>query len=201
MAPGAFRYAPVALALPEEPRSGFRIHDLGRAEAERSASRGRRFAFAAAGAVSLAALALGGVAAGTPVDTTERAGAGKSNVTPLRTQAAPARPPPTPAAAGAAPRGLRRAGRDPLRPARAGRGRRPAPPGPAPAPGGAGAVPVLRRPPQGARQARALDTPLGAAAPGRTPGRRPLRDRRRPVGRPPRRLRALRRALTGGGAH
>ncbi|KPC86539.1 hypothetical protein ADL35_11215, partial [Streptomyces sp. NRRL WC-3753] len=36
---------------------------------------------------ALAALALGGVAAGTPVDTTERAGAGKSNVTPLRTQA------------------------------------------------------------------------------------------------------------------
>ncbi|MGA5292542.1 zf-HC2 domain-containing protein [Streptomyces koyangensis] len=87
MAPGAFRYAPVAPALPDEPRQGFRIHDLGRAEAERSASRGRRFAFAAAGAVSLAALALGGVAAGTPVDTTERAGGGKSNVTPLRTQA------------------------------------------------------------------------------------------------------------------
>lgn len=87
MAPGPFRYAPVTPAGPDEPRSGFRIHDLGRAEAERSASRGRRFAFAAAGAVSLAALALGGVAAGTPVDTTERAGGGKSNVTPLRTQA------------------------------------------------------------------------------------------------------------------
>ncbi|MEU3080885.1 MULTISPECIES: zf-HC2 domain-containing protein [Streptomyces] len=87
MAPGPFRYAPVTPPGPDEPRSGFRIHDLGRAEAERSASRGRRFAFAAAGAVSLAALALGGVAAGTPVDTTERAGGGKSNVTPLRTQA------------------------------------------------------------------------------------------------------------------
>ncbi|MEW2727082.1 zf-HC2 domain-containing protein [Streptomyces albidoflavus] len=87
MAPGPFRYAPVTPAGPDEARSGFRIHDLGRAEAERSASRGRRFAFAAAGAVSLAALALGGVAAGTPVDTTERAGGGKSNVTPLRTQA------------------------------------------------------------------------------------------------------------------
>ncbi|MFE3046742.1 hypothetical protein C0Q64_08450 [Streptomyces albidoflavus] len=87
MVPGPFRYAPVTPAGPDEPRSGFRIHDLGRAEAERSASRGRRFAFAAAGAVSLAALALGGVAAGTPVDTTERAGGGKSNVTPLRTQA------------------------------------------------------------------------------------------------------------------
>ncbi|MBF4134194.1 hypothetical protein CLM85_21755 [Streptomyces albidoflavus] len=87
MAPGPFRYAPVTPPGPDEPRSGFRIHDLGRAEAERSASRGRRFVFAAAGAVSLAALALGGVAAGTPVDTTERAGGGKSNVTPLRTQA------------------------------------------------------------------------------------------------------------------
>lgn len=87
MAPGPFRYAPVTPPGPDEPRQGFRIHDLGRAEAERSASRGRRFAFAAAGAVSLAALALGGVAAGTPVDTTERAGGGKSNVTPLRTQA------------------------------------------------------------------------------------------------------------------
>ncbi|MGX1836426.1 anti-sigma factor family protein [Streptomyces diastaticus] len=85
-APSAFRYAPLAPPLPDEPGKGFRIHDIGRAEAERSASRGRRFAFAAAGAVSLAALALGGVAAGTPVDTTERAGGSKSNVTPLRTQ-------------------------------------------------------------------------------------------------------------------
>ncbi|NEC11822.1 hypothetical protein G3I34_05835 [Streptomyces sp. SID8014] len=85
-APSAFRYGPLAPSLPDEPGKGFRIHDIGRAEAERSASRGRRFAFAAAGAVSLAALALGGVAAGTPVDTTERAGGSKSNVTPLRTQ-------------------------------------------------------------------------------------------------------------------
>lgn len=38
------------------PPRGFRIHDM-----ERHASRGRRFAFAAAGAVSLAALALGSV--------------------------------------------------------------------------------------------------------------------------------------------
>lgn len=38
---------------------GFRIHEVGRA-APASASRGRRFAFAAAGAVSLAAFALGG---------------------------------------------------------------------------------------------------------------------------------------------
>ncbi|MDK0522022.1 anti-sigma factor [Streptomyces sp. ML-6] len=40
-------------------RSGFRIHEVGR-EADRSPWRGRRFAFAAASAVSLAAIALGG---------------------------------------------------------------------------------------------------------------------------------------------
>ncbi|MEV0776182.1 zf-HC2 domain-containing protein [Streptomyces sp. NPDC050428] len=39
---------------------GFRIHEVGRAEAERSPWRGRRFAFAAASAVSFAAMALGG---------------------------------------------------------------------------------------------------------------------------------------------
>ncbi len=44
-----------ALGRPGEPGEGFPIHDV-----SRSASRGRRFAFAAAGAFSLAALALGG---------------------------------------------------------------------------------------------------------------------------------------------
>lgn len=49
---------------PLTPQRGFRIHEPARAErAERSASRGRRFAFAAAGAFSLAALALGGTLA------------------------------------------------------------------------------------------------------------------------------------------
>ncbi|UUU24756.1 anti-sigma factor family protein [Streptomyces sp. DSM 40750] len=68
---------------------GFRIHDVSRQEAERSASRGMRFAFVAAGAVSLAAIALGGVTSGAPVETAEaRGGSGSgSNVTPLRTQA------------------------------------------------------------------------------------------------------------------
>ncbi|MFD5076283.1 zf-HC2 domain-containing protein [Streptomyces sp. NPDC058371] len=67
---------------------GFRIHDVGRHEAERSASRGLRFAFAAAGAVSLAAVALGGVSTGVPADTLDvRGGAGTgSNVTPTRSQ-------------------------------------------------------------------------------------------------------------------
>ncbi|UUU31082.1 zf-HC2 domain-containing protein [Streptomyces sp. CA-210063] len=68
---------------------GFRIHDVSRQEAERSASRGMRFAFVAAGAVSLAAIALGGVTSGVPVETADaRGGSGSgSNVTPLRTQA------------------------------------------------------------------------------------------------------------------
>ncbi|OII63922.1 hypothetical protein BJP40_02390 [Streptomyces sp. CC53] len=63
--------------------SGFRIHEVGRPEAERSPWRGRRFAFAAASAVSFAAIALGGAL---PVATTADArgdGTG-SKVTPLR---------------------------------------------------------------------------------------------------------------------
>ncbi|MFE7760286.1 anti-sigma factor family protein [Streptomyces sp. NPDC057438] len=69
---------------------GFRIHSVGRPESERSASRGMRFAFVAAGAVSLAAIALGGVTNVTPVETADaRSGPGSgSNVTPLRTQTA-----------------------------------------------------------------------------------------------------------------
>ncbi|MGI5428429.1 anti-sigma factor family protein [Streptomyces sp. CA-179760] len=67
---------------------GFRIHDVGRPETEKSSSR-LRFAFAAAGAVSLAAIALGGVTTATPGDTEARSGSGTgSNVTPTRTQGA-----------------------------------------------------------------------------------------------------------------
>ncbi|MEV6173393.1 zf-HC2 domain-containing protein [Streptomyces sp. NPDC051954] len=66
---------------------GFRIHDVSRHEAERSASRGMRFAFVAAGAVSLAAIALGGVTTGAGETTNAaRDGSGGSNVTPMRTQ-------------------------------------------------------------------------------------------------------------------
>jgi len=65
---------------------GFRIHDVGRSDGER-ASRGRRFAFVAAGAVSLAAIALGGVTTGAPGDPEARGGSG-SNVTPMRTPGA-----------------------------------------------------------------------------------------------------------------
>ncbi|WP_330173755.1 zf-HC2 domain-containing protein [Streptomyces sp. NBC_01498] len=83
----AFGYRPAVPGhspLPGAPVSGagFRIHEVGRVEADRSPWRGRRFAFAAASAVSFAAMALGGAlpVAG-PADTTARGtGAG---VTPL----------------------------------------------------------------------------------------------------------------------
>ncbi|MFI6879469.1 anti-sigma factor family protein [Streptomyces sp. NPDC050400] len=86
-----FGYAPSgahAAVLPSGQR-GFRIHEVGRpdrTEGDR-ASRGRRFAFAAAGAVSLAAIALGGVTTAAPVDAGDvRGGGSGSNVTPLRSQ-------------------------------------------------------------------------------------------------------------------
>ncbi|WP_406173154.1 anti-sigma factor family protein [Streptomyces sp. NBC_00996] len=84
-----FGYVPAgphADVLPPSSGRGFRIHDVSRHEAERSASRGLRFAFAAAGAVSLAAVALGGVSTGVPGDTADaRGGSGAgSNVTPMR---------------------------------------------------------------------------------------------------------------------
>ncbi|CAL9520278.1 hypothetical protein SUDANB58_03832 [Streptomyces sp. enrichment culture] len=82
-------------ALPvSSPSRGFAVHGVGRHESDRSASRGLRFAFVAAGAVSLAAIALGGVTAGSPDTTSEaRRGSGSgSNVTPARTQGATALP-------------------------------------------------------------------------------------------------------------
>ncbi|MGW8890023.1 anti-sigma factor family protein [Streptomyces sp. NPDC055749] len=67
--------------------SSFRIHEVGR-DADRSPWRGRRFAFAAASAVSLAAIALGGTL---PLDSTSespfRAEGAGSNVTPLDAEA------------------------------------------------------------------------------------------------------------------
>ncbi|MEV6958858.1 zf-HC2 domain-containing protein [Streptomyces sp. NPDC051207] len=86
-----FGYAPAAshaAVLPSSPGRGFALHDVGRHDSDRPPSRGLRFAFVAAGAVSLAAIALGGVTTGTTADTSEsRAGSG-SNVTPLRSQGA-----------------------------------------------------------------------------------------------------------------
>ncbi|MFE9446951.1 anti-sigma factor family protein [Streptomyces sp. NPDC006739] len=81
-----FGYVPAGPHTAPEDR-GFRIHPVGRPDADRSASRGLRFAFVAAGAVSLAAVALGGVTTGIPTDTSAdaRGGAGAgSNVIPSR---------------------------------------------------------------------------------------------------------------------
>ncbi|MGW1876572.1 zf-HC2 domain-containing protein [Streptomyces sp. NPDC001975] len=66
---------------------GFRIHPVSRPDADRSASRGMRFAFVAAGAVSLAAVALGGVTAGLPGSPAAdaRSGTGGGSVAPAGT--------------------------------------------------------------------------------------------------------------------
>ncbi|MEU0054332.1 zf-HC2 domain-containing protein [Streptomyces sp. NPDC006309] len=89
-----FGYAPARahgrLPAPEERAAsvdrGFRIHPVGRPDDGRPASRGLRFAFAAAGAVSLAAVALGGVTTAVPGDLTAdaRGGPGTGSVTPAR---------------------------------------------------------------------------------------------------------------------
>ncbi|MES4889792.1 anti-sigma factor [Streptomyces sp. NPDC096012] len=87
----AFGYVPARphhaapAPLPEE--RGFRIHPVGRPDDGRSASRGLRFAFVAAGAVSLAAVALGGMTTAIPGDLTgeARGSGGGSNVIPART--------------------------------------------------------------------------------------------------------------------
>ncbi|MET9906376.1 zf-HC2 domain-containing protein [Streptomyces sp. NPDC006476] len=109
----AFDYTPAAphtAPTPALPASdhGFRIHDVGRPETDRSASRGMRFAFVAAGAVSLAAIALGGVTTGAATDTAgdARGGSGAgSNVTPARTPGT---------GAATAPESQRRRGAGPL---------------------------------------------------------------------------------------
>ncbi|MEU6813381.1 zf-HC2 domain-containing protein [Streptomyces sp. NPDC046860] len=78
----AFRYVPAASAHASGQR-GFRVHPV----ADRPSSRGLRFAVAAAGAVSLAAVALGGVTTALPGSLTAdaRGGAGAgSNVAPSR---------------------------------------------------------------------------------------------------------------------
>ncbi|MEU3841928.1 zf-HC2 domain-containing protein [Streptomyces sp. NPDC028635] len=108
-APFDFDYAPGrgpghghAAAVPVPTEQGFRIHPVSRGEA--APSRGLRFAFVAAGAVSLAAIALGGVTTGSPAATDTRAGSG-SNVTPAGA--------PTTGAA-TAPESQRRRGATPL---------------------------------------------------------------------------------------
>ncbi|WP_078963519.1 zf-HC2 domain-containing protein [Streptomyces durhamensis] len=72
--------------VPAPEERGFRIHPVGRPDDGRSASRGLRFAVAAAGAVSLAAVALGGMTTAIPGDTTAdaRGGSGTGSVLPAR---------------------------------------------------------------------------------------------------------------------
>ncbi|WEH29668.1 zf-HC2 domain-containing protein [Streptomyces sp. AM 3-1-1] len=71
-----------ALAPVLSPVAPFPVHSPPQSESARTSSRGRRFAYAAAGAVSLAALALGGVSSGAPTgDVPEARG---SSVTPQR---------------------------------------------------------------------------------------------------------------------
>ncbi|WP_327295424.1 anti-sigma factor family protein [Streptomyces sp. NBC_01197] len=84
----SFGYVPVgphATTIPDGgPAGGFRVHPVGRSDQERSAWRGRRFAFAAASAFSLAAIALGGTlpfdGAESPVSHTDGP---PNNVTPM----------------------------------------------------------------------------------------------------------------------
>lgn len=76
-------HGPAAALAGGADRSAFRSHEVGR-EAERSPWRGRRFAFAAASAVSLAAIALGGtLPTDSGPDTPARAEGVGNNVTPL----------------------------------------------------------------------------------------------------------------------
>jgi anti-sigma factor RsiW len=89
--PFEFGYVPAGghgSVLPSAPDRGFRIHPVGRGgnRHDHERSRGLRFAFVAAGAVSLAAIALGGVNPGVPGEVTAdtRGGSGGSNVTPAR---------------------------------------------------------------------------------------------------------------------
>ncbi|MEU2153894.1 zf-HC2 domain-containing protein [Streptomyces sp. NPDC019396] len=80
--PEGFGYAPGHGSRSE---AGFRIHDVGRQEAERSVWRGRRFALTAASAVSFAAIALGGtLPMGPSGDGTARGDGRGNNVTPQR---------------------------------------------------------------------------------------------------------------------
>ncbi|GGV25942.1 anti-sigma factor family protein [Streptomyces griseoflavus] len=83
-----FAYTPVRRHTPVDTAAGRGpgAHAVGRHETDRPSSRGLRFAFVAAGAVSLAAIALGGVTVSGPVDTETRGSGKGSNVTPARTQ-------------------------------------------------------------------------------------------------------------------
>ncbi|HEY9375289.1 anti-sigma factor family protein [Streptomyces sp.] len=77
-----------ATAAAIDPHSGFRIHEVGRPSQDRSPWRGRRFAFAAASAVSFAAIALGGaLPLEAAVEANARGEGTGASVTPLRANA------------------------------------------------------------------------------------------------------------------
>lgn len=166
-----FGYVPArphTSVLPPAPGRGFRIHDVGRHDADRSSSRGLRFAFAAAGAVSLAAIALGGVSTGGPGDATDARGtSGGSNVTPMRPQGS---------GAATAPDGQRRRAVGPLLGQGLGQGTF----GQAPVASTEASAPLLPgipAPPSGGRERAAmhpLTTPVVAAAAVLSPLIRPL---------------------------
>ncbi|MEU1037510.1 anti-sigma factor [Streptomyces sp. NPDC005907] len=163
----SFGYVPAgphADVLPPSPGRGFRIHDVTRQETERSSSRGLRLAFAAAGAVSLAAVALGGVSTGVPGDTPEaRGGSGMgSNVTPLRTQST---------GATTAPDSQRRRSSAPL----LAQGQRAPGDGPViPTSLSAPLLPGVPTPPSGQEAVHTLTTPIVAGAAAMSPLIRPL---------------------------
>ncbi len=148
-----FAYAPARRPEPRPAAAaagrGFPVHDVSRHETDRPASRGLRFAFVAAGAVSLAAIALGGVTATGPADTEARGGKG-SNVTPMRSQGAGATTAPESRRRGAGPL-LGQAGqstRDDAPVAPVGVSAPLLPAVPPPSAGGAAAVSPLIRPPE-----------------------------------------------------
>ncbi|MFD3332522.1 anti-sigma factor family protein [Streptomyces sp. NPDC058700] len=82
-------FATAAVVTPRSPGTGFRIHEVGD-RASGASGRGRRFAWAAASAVSFAAIALGGtLPLESSVNASGRGGQGSgSAVTPLRATAA-----------------------------------------------------------------------------------------------------------------
>ncbi|GAA4901932.1 anti-sigma factor family protein [Streptomyces coeruleoprunus] len=83
LADGVFGVSAGSSVLRGATGAGFPIHEVGRQEAERSPWRGRRFAFAAASAVSFAAIALGGAMPTLSAVDARGEGSG-NNVTPLR---------------------------------------------------------------------------------------------------------------------
>lgn len=86
---GPLGYVPGGSHASVLPERGFRFHDVGGREADRQSWRGRRFAFAAAGAVSLAAIALGGALPLESKVQPSARGEGGAHVTPARATATP----------------------------------------------------------------------------------------------------------------